>query len=130
MHAIMPHQRQEIAAVLQPSPSQEASHATCLWASAPEYPDRTAHNYLICLVFPQDVHAPLHTGLTIHFAQPDALKGSLLQTLKVRRLVWVSETNILVSTLRKEAIEKLLIVFIEYILPGYIVCVGTDQWMY
>ncbi len=30
-----------------------------------------------------DIHAPLHTGLTIHFAQPDAMKGSLLQTLKV-----------------------------------------------
>lgn len=81
-------------------------------------------------MFPQDVHAPLHTGLTIHFAQPDALKGSLLQTLKVRSLVWVSETNTLVSTLPKEAIEKLLIVFIEYILPGYIVYVGTDLWMH
>ncbi len=31
----------------------------------------------------QDIHAPLHTGMTIHFAQPDALKGSLAQTLKV-----------------------------------------------
>ncbi len=32
-----------------------------------------------------DIHAPLHTGLTIHFAQPDALKGSLAITLRVRR---------------------------------------------
>lgn len=31
-----------------------------------------------------DIHAPLHCGLTIHFAQPDALKGSLATTLKVR----------------------------------------------
>ena len=30
-----------------------------------------------------DIHAGLHTGLTIHFAQPDALKGSLPTTLKV-----------------------------------------------
>ena len=30
-----------------------------------------------------DIHAPLHTGLTIHFAQPDAMKGSLAVTLKV-----------------------------------------------
>lgn len=31
-----------------------------------------------------DIHAPLHSGHTIHFAQPDALKGSLIETLKVR----------------------------------------------
>ena len=31
-----------------------------------------------------DVYAPLQCGLTVHFAQPDALKGSLSQTLKVR----------------------------------------------
>ena len=30
-----------------------------------------------------DIHAQLSTGLTIHFAQPDALKGSLRDTLKV-----------------------------------------------
>ena len=29
-----------------------------------------------------DIHAQLSTGLTMHFAQPDALKGSLLNTLK------------------------------------------------
>ena len=29
-----------------------------------------------------DIHAQLSTGLTIHFAQPDALKGSLKDTLK------------------------------------------------
>ena len=29
-----------------------------------------------------DIHAQLNTGLTIHFAQPDALKGSLKDTLK------------------------------------------------
>lgn len=31
----------------------------------------------------QDIHAPLQSGLTIHFARPDALKGTLLDTLKV-----------------------------------------------
>ena len=31
-----------------------------------------------------DIHAPLEKGITIWFAQPDALKGSLVQTLKVR----------------------------------------------
>lgn len=31
-----------------------------------------------------DIHAALHCGLTVHFAQPDALKGSLADTLKVR----------------------------------------------
>ena len=31
----------------------------------------------------QDINAPLHCGLTIHFARPDALKGTLLETLKV-----------------------------------------------
>ncbi|XP_064385622.1 long-chain-fatty-acid--CoA ligase ACSBG2-like isoform X2 [Halichondria panicea] len=37
-----------------------------------------------------DIHAALHTGLTIHFAQPDALKGSLAVTLKeVRPTVFV-----------------------------------------
>lgn len=34
-----------------------------------------------------DIHAALHTGLTIHFAQPDALKGSLAVTLKVGNLL-------------------------------------------
>lgn len=29
-----------------------------------------------------DIHAQLSTGLTMHFAQPDALKGSLKDTLK------------------------------------------------
>ena len=29
-----------------------------------------------------DIHSQLSTGLTIHFAQPDALKGSLKDTLK------------------------------------------------
>ena len=29
-----------------------------------------------------DIHAQLNTGLTVHFAQPDALKGSLKDTLK------------------------------------------------
>ena len=29
-----------------------------------------------------DILTPLHTGLTIHFARPDAMKGSLLDTLK------------------------------------------------
>ncbi len=29
-----------------------------------------------------DLHAPLATGGTVHFAQPDALKGSLVETLK------------------------------------------------
>ena len=29
-----------------------------------------------------DIHSQLCTGLTIHFAQPDALKGSLRQTLQ------------------------------------------------
>ncbi len=30
-----------------------------------------------------DIHAAVQCGLTIHFAQPDALKGSLAVTLKV-----------------------------------------------
>lgn len=30
-----------------------------------------------------DIHAGIQCGLTIHFAQPDALKGSLAETLKV-----------------------------------------------
>jgi long-chain-fatty-acid--CoA ligase ACSBG len=29
-----------------------------------------------------DIFAPLHIGITIYFSQPDALKGSLAQTLK------------------------------------------------
>ena len=29
-----------------------------------------------------DIHAQLSTGLTIHFAQPDAMKGSLKDTIK------------------------------------------------
>ena len=44
------------------------------------------HVSMLCLHFAlvqQDILAPLHTGLTIHFAQPDAMKGSLLDTLKV-----------------------------------------------
>lgn len=37
-----------------------------------------------------DINAPLHTGLTVHFARPDALKGTLLDTLKaVRPTVFV-----------------------------------------
>ncbi|CAI8023833.1 Long-chain-fatty-acid--CoA ligase ACSBG2 [Geodia barretti] len=32
-----------------------------------------------------DINAPLHCGLTIHFARPDALKGTLLETLKAVR---------------------------------------------
>ncbi len=43
--------------------------------------------FLYCCRYFQDIHAPLHTGLTIHFAQPDALKGSLAQTLKVSQLM-------------------------------------------
>ena len=46
----------------------------------------SAHVSMLCLHFAlaqQDILAPLHTGLTIHFAQPDAMKGSLLDTLKV-----------------------------------------------
>ena len=34
-----------------------------------------------------DIHAALQTGLTVHFAQPDALKGSLAVTLKVSGVV-------------------------------------------
>ena len=41
---------------------------------------------VVCLhmYLKQDILTPLHTGLTIHFARPDAMKGSLLDTLKVR----------------------------------------------
>ena len=34
-----------------------------------------------------DIHAPLEKGITIWFAQPDALKGTLVQTLKVRTAI-------------------------------------------
>ena len=33
-----------------------------------------------------DLYAPLQYGITVWFAQPDALRGSLVQTLKVRAL--------------------------------------------
>ena len=29
-----------------------------------------------------DIHAPLVLGITVYFAQPDALKGSLVKTLR------------------------------------------------
>ena len=34
-----------------------------------------------------DIHAPLEKGITIWFAQSDALKGTLVQTLKVRTAI-------------------------------------------
>lgn len=65
-------------------PSQLSIHYCCEC----HYPLQTDHmiSYLpLSHIAAQmmDIHAPLHTGLTIHFAQPDAMKGSLAITLKV-----------------------------------------------
>lgn len=50
---------------------------------------RFVHLFFLCVVCDDlttqqilDLHGPMHLGCCVYFAQPDALKGSLVRTLK------------------------------------------------